>query len=62
MRNHLLRKRPLRVMLAAAMLACGFAAREARAVFVPLSTTLDQLTPAGNFTTVQNVTVLSETS
>jgi len=45
--------RSLFLTLATAVLVWGFGALEARAAFIPLPTTLDQLTTAGNFTTVQ---------
>jgi hypothetical protein len=47
-----MQKRSLFFALAAGVFLWGFGALEARAGFVPLPTTLDQLLPAGNFTTV----------
>lgn len=54
--------RPLFAMLAATVLVCGLGTPEARADFVPLPATLDQLTGAGNFTTVQNINELERFS
>jgi len=47
-----MKKRSLFSAIAMAVLIGGFGALEARAGFVPLPTTLDQLLPAGSFTTV----------
>jgi PEP-CTERM motif len=52
-RKHVMQKRPLFVMFAVAVLACGFGALEARAASIPLPATLDRLQSAGSFTTVQ---------
>lgn len=49
-----MKKRVLFLTLTASVLLWGCGALEARAGFVPLPTTLDQLIPAGNFTTVQS--------
>jgi len=49
-----MKKRALFLTLTAGALLWGFGALEARAGFVPLPTTLDQLLPSGMFTTVQN--------
>jgi len=49
-----MKKRALFLTLTAGALLWGFGTLEARAGFVPLPTTLDVLSTAGNFTTVQN--------
>lgn len=50
-----MRRHSLFLTIAAGFLVSGMGALDARAGFVPLPTTLDQLLPAGNFTTVTGV-------
>jgi hypothetical protein len=49
-----MKRRSLFLAFAAGLIVWGIGAPDARAGFVPLPTTLDQLLPAGAFTTAQN--------
>jgi len=54
-----MKRRSLFLAIAAGLLVSGFGALDARAGFVPLPTTLDQLLPAGSFTVVAGAETLT---